>query len=253
MKGDAPLKLAARLRQHKFSVERKLCLVEGWKCYAEASARSAPWATILDEEASAPFAERFGSEVSEKTWTVNSREMKKLCDTLTPEGILGIFPRPAVREGFPDFAGLHLALMDWRNPGNVGAAVRTARGLGASSVTLWGSGPDFFSPKVIRGAMGSVFHLPLFHAEREALPPAACSVLLGDAAGEPVDRLALPDSEILLLVIGSESGGIGEELGRLGPRVCLPLSGGLESLGAPTAAALLLDRLTARRKQCQNG
>ena len=65
---------------------------------------------------------------------------------------------------------LLLVLADIVEPGNVGAMIRTAHGLGAAAVITTGSS-DPFHPKAVRTAMGSSFKLPIiqFNTSIQAL------------------------------------------------------------------------------------
>ena len=49
------------------------------------------------------------------------------------------------------------------NPVNVGAIVRSAEAAGATGVITTGNSSDPFSPKALRGAMGSAFRLPIWN------------------------------------------------------------------------------------------
>ena len=48
------------------------------------------------------------------------------------------------------------------NPVNVGAIIRSAEAAGATGVITTGDSSDPFSPKSLRGAMGSAFRLPIW-------------------------------------------------------------------------------------------
>ncbi len=242
---SAPLRLARKLQQRRCGEERGLCLVEGFKCLKEALRMGPPVAVFFSARAAgalAPLslARDHAHEVAEKT-------LAALCSTATPEGVLAIVRRPPVAAGLPagQPGSLHLALYEWRDPANTGAVVRCARGLGAASVLQWGEGPDFFSPKVIRASMGSVFHLPLARLPAREQPPETWACFYADAsASRAPARLARDRPN--LLVVGGEAHGLPEGLRSAPGALAIEMSGGLESLSAPIAAALLLDRLRGR-------
>ena len=57
-----------------------------------------------------------------------------------------------------------LVVMDGiNNPVNVGAIIRSAEAAGATGVITTGDSSDPFSPKALRGAMGSAFRLPIWN------------------------------------------------------------------------------------------
>jgi TrmH family RNA methyltransferase len=109
-----------------------------------------------------------------------------------------------------------------------------------SSVTMIGSGPDFFSPKVIRSSMGSVFHINLHRSDSETC--LAQTDLFCAAAGGQTLATCSPSTSPLL-VLGSESHGLPEAFLNAGTVVGIPLHGGLESLSAPIAASILMDQI----------
>src|SRR5689334_14353738 len=54
-----------------------------------------------------------------------------------------------------------LALWGVNDPGNVGAAVRSALAFGASAVALGPGSADPFGPKAVRASMGAIFSVPV--------------------------------------------------------------------------------------------
>lgn len=245
---NPPHKLIQKLRSKKGSEESGLCIVEGWKCFSEASAVHSAQAVILKDS----HKERYESEFPDNKTPLYSypeNDLKKCFETNSPEGILGIFKRPEISNVFPTGqpSCLHLIINQWRDPGNVGTAIRSARGLGVASVSLWGSGPDFFSTKVIRGSMGSVFHLPLARVSENTPLPENCPLYVGKADGVCSENIKLDKSKDSYLVIGSESHGFIAQHQNEITSLSIPLRGNLESLSAPIAAALLMDRLIQGR------
>ena len=128
--------------------------------------------------------------------------------------------------------------------------IRSADAFGFEAVVLSRDCCDLFSPKVLRSAMGSVFHLPYYIApdmpafEREM---AACGKVSAAAVLENADLLAgcciLP--EIHLLYIGNEGNGLPESFAQACRyRITLPMKGKAESLNAAMAAGILMWELT---------
>ena len=201
-----PLKLAEKLKDKKFSKERGLCLVEGWKCLEEANQVSPP-KTVFVEKTRIDHHQLKGLTSKTNVYPVDREIIESLCSTKHPEGVVGIFDRPKLRE--PQWSnGLHVILYQWQDPSNLGALVRTARGLGVRSVSTWGPSPDFFSPKVIRSSMGSVFKLRLFQLSDFDLEKESHRVYWAEAGAENVREISLNESEVNFLVIGSESHGL---------------------------------------------
>jgi TrmH family RNA methyltransferase len=180
---------------------------------------------------------------------VSEPVMRLASDTQAPQGVLVVLaarelPLPA-SPGFvfiPD--GVH-------DPGNLGSMLRSAAAAGVEAVLLPPGGVDVYAPKVVRAAMGAHFRLPLANLswkEIEALVErAGLQVYLAEAsAGEPYARCDLGSP--LALIIGGEAQGAGEAARRLS-HTCLhiPMSGGVESLNAAAAAAVLLFEVARQR------
>lgn len=185
-----------------------------------------------------------------KLHPVDEKTLKEVAVTVNPEGILAVFPRPeyCCAADFQSGTGLHLALDGWKDPSNVGAAIRSARGLGARSVFLLPDCPDAFSPKVIRVSMGSVFHLPIGIGELEDF--GGWNLLAADMFGETASAEALDKNRNNLVIVGCESGGLSDAVRSRSRRIGIPMTAELDSFSAPLAASLILDRLNPDRSFC---
>ena len=64
-------------------------------------------------------------------------------------------------------------LADLNDPGNVGTLLRSAEAFGAGGVDPRPDGVDPYHPKVVRGAMGAIFRLPLAVASADEFALAA--------------------------------------------------------------------------------
>ena len=125
-----------------------------------------------------------------------------------------------------------------RDPGNVGAVLRSALAFGASSVALGPDCADPFGPKAVRASMGAVFAVPLARAVVDELPGER--VALVARAGEPLRGPAVGD---VTLVVGAERAGLPAEVTAACDRVAhVPIHS--ESLNAAMAATVALYELT---------
>jgi TrmH family RNA methyltransferase len=134
-----------------------------------------------------------------------------------------------------------LVLLDApRSPGNAGAVVRVAAAAGASGVAFVGT-LDPWHPTVLRGSAGLHYALPVLRVE-----PAQVTgpVVVLDADGDP--GAWLPSDGVL--VVGSERGGVGDELReRADVVLALPMRAGVSSLNLATAVAAALYRTPTPR------
>jgi TrmH family RNA methyltransferase len=134
---------------------------------------------------------------------------------------------------------LCVALWGVRDPGNVGAVVRSALAFGASSVVLGPGCADPFGPKAVRASMGAIFEVPLARASRLEELPGERLALVGGAG----EALAGPADEALAIVVGGEREGLAADVVAACDRVAhIPIRS--ESLNAATAAAIALYELT---------
>lgn len=145
------------------------------------------------------------------------------------------------------------------DPGNVGTIIRTADACGAGGVVLGEGSVDSYSPKVIRSAAGSTFHLPVRessvcetvaeakrHGFQVILADAGGEVSLGDldngtarrnAEASPHISLATPT----LWLVGNEAHGFSEEHKNLADViVSIPMWGKTESLNLAVATGVCL-------------
>jgi len=100
-----------------------------------------------------------------KLASVSEKLLESISYTKTPQGIVVLASRPASDE--VSFAAnqpatpLLVVMHGINNPVNVGAIVRVAEAAGATGVIATKTTADIFSPKALRGAMGSSFRLPI--------------------------------------------------------------------------------------------
>jgi len=178
--------------------------------------------------------------------------MDSIAGTETPQGILMVFPfRTIPAPAAPDFV---LVLDALRDPGNLGAILRSADAAGVQSVLLTPGTADPYAPKVLRSAMGAHFRLPLRLAgwdEIEALHcqtnPSPLKFFLTEAqGGRPCWQTNF--RQPLALWIGGEAEGAGQLARQLADGlVTIPMPGRSESLNAAIAAGILLFEVVRQR------
>lgn len=146
-----------------------------------------------------------------------------------------------------------VVLHEVRDPGNVGTLIRTADAAGADLVLLTRTSADPYSPKAVRAAVGSLFHLPV-------LTGAEIGDVLAQLAAASITAAATSgyaDSELftvelparLAWILGNEAHGLDEATLAAAPlTVRIPLAGHAESLNVHTAATVCLFE-TLRRRQ----
>jgi TrmH family RNA methyltransferase len=174
----------------------------------------------------------------------------------THQGVAALFEQREWREEDllrGNLVPLVVAAAGVRDPGNLGALLRTAEAAGATGFLCLQGGADPFRDKAVRGSMGSVFRLPVLprmpvaeviaFAKRHRLQIAAA-----DSAGGS-EYLDADLRRPLLLVVGAEAEGLPPELLRAADlRVKIGLSAKVESLNVAVAAGVLLFEVRRQRR-----
>jgi TrmH family RNA methyltransferase len=224
-----------RVRQHegRFVVEGARLVDE----VARAGIRPA-LALFTEAWAETPAGQRLGpllAGAEDGDWLVTEPVLAACADTRTPQGVLVVLPF------------VHLE----PRPGPI-LIVRSAEAVGVGQVILAPGTVDLYSPKVVRGAMGAHFRLPVTSMEWPAIAGrlAGRMVWLADAAGE-VAYDAVDWTQPSALIVGGEAAGAGEEAATLATgRVSIPMVGGAESLNAAMAATVILFEAARQRAAC---
>lgn len=196
------------------------------------------------------------SRVSRRTASVSEKLLESISYTKTPQGIVVLARRPDSSEErlAADLAAspLLVVLHQINNPVNVGAILRTAEAAGATGVITTRNTSDPFSPKSLRGAMGSAFRLPIWSGPsyddsvqwcRERDIVTACA-----DAEATTDYTDLDWTKGTALMLGPESTGFtAEELMNADRKVKIPMKGMAESLNVSVAAGILLFEAARQR------
>ena len=222
-------------------------LAEGEKLVAEALRYRQVKQLIVSDEYTGALLEEAGE--TERIF-MPKRIFDAICETRSPQGVAAVveIDEPALH--LPE-EGIVVLLEQVQDPGNVGTMLRTADAVGAAAVLLGPGCADIYNPKVVRSAMGSLFHLPIYQnvalkTAAEALATAGFELVAGHLGGE--NRLPNLGRKAGVL-IGNESRGLSDELTALATvRYKLPMVGKAESLNASVACGIILyDVLRAGR------
>jgi len=233
--------------------DRRHLLLEGPRLLADALAAGVhPLWVLHDPGRELPAdlleeARRRGAEVLPCPGHLLERES----DLDSPRGLLAMAPRPrgslgevlAATAVAPGGAGLLLVAGGVQEPGNTGALVRVAAGLGAAAFLALEGGAAPWHPRAVRASAGAVFRLPV----AGPVPPAAFlagvrehGIALWAAVAGGDDPRRPPRRRPVALLLGSEGQGLAPELlAAAERRVGLPLARGVESLNVATAGAVL--------------
>ena len=181
-------------------------------------------------------------------FVVTDKVMRALSDTVSPQGILAVVP--FLELPLPENPRLVLVVDRVRDPGNLGTILRSAEAAGVSQVILTPATVDVYSPKVVRGAMGAHFHLPI--AARVSWLELAEAwgdrqILLAEAKGERI-YYEVDWTKPSVLIVSSEAEGASQEAERLATeRIVIPMRGKAESLNVAVAASVILFEAARQR------
>ena len=104
---------------------------------------------------------------------VDKKVYAKLSYRKSTEGVIGVFKK--IKQDLallqPKTSGMELFLIleNIEKPGNLGAILRTADGVGARGVILCGSSTDQYNPNAIRSSLGTIFTIPVVQATPEEI------------------------------------------------------------------------------------
>ena len=238
--------------------------VEGTRLCEEALTSGLPIeAVIFSEELArkekpASLIERF-EKVPTKLAEVSEKLLASISYTKTPQGIVVLATHP--RSDQKSFkakqpASPFLVIMHGvNNPVNVGAILRTAEAAGATGAITTAYTADPFSPKSLRGAMGSAFRLPIWTGGSYDEVIAWCGkrgirTLCADAEASKT-HAEVNWRGPCALIVGPESTGLSSgEIALANEAVRIPMHGSVESLNVAVATGILL--YEAARQQGRN-
>ncbi len=177
--------------------------------------------------------------------------LRYLSDTQQPSGLLAVFclPKPAIQRPTERIMILDAV----REPGNLGAILRTAAASGVQLAILAPGCVDPYNPKVMRAAMGAHFRLPAVEASWSEIAGFCQGLLVYAASADASLGYAAVDwLGAWALIVGNEARGISRDARRLARiSVSIPMSGAAESLNVASAAAVIL--FEAQRQRLASG
>ena len=227
-----------------------LMLLDGWHLLSEAAAANVAVEKIAvcgpptaQEKVVVDRLRRHGALVVEVSGSV----LNALSPVNSPTGVVASARIPSVPSAnvLSPAPALVLAAAGLQDPGNAGAIIRSAAAAGATGVVLDDVSADPWGWKALRASMGSAFHVPVVRSR-------ALGALIKDwkksgvriVAAAPRDGVSMYHVDFTkptALLLGGEGGGLPRELADLATTfVTIPMHGGVESLNAAVAAAVIM-------------
>ena len=250
------IKLASSLKHRKYRDAEGMFLVEGRRAAKEALERpdlvqAVFWDESLSEDdplyaVAASFPECF---------VLDSRLMKHVCSTETPQGIAAIVKKPAwAWDAMLTPGGILILLDRISDPGNLGSMLRTCWAFGVGGVLMTRGCVDPFSPKVVRSTMGAILNVPVFtnisEEQLDVLNQRGYRFMSTDILGS-VKYSAVKYGHQSVIIFGSEAQGVSIDLKkRCDLFINIPMNPRVDSLNVAAACAIII---AEARRQYQEG
>lgn len=248
-KNNEQLKYLRKLVNKSFRDRENVFCIEGTKLFLEAVTSQQHFLQVFVTkewlEINARSNDHLLTELSSKEVSIlilSEAHLSSVSRLQKPEGIICILNKITVENRTFQH---YVLLDDIQDPYNVGTIIRTADAAGFDCVVTSLKTADIYNEKVLRGSMGSVFHLPIFQVDSlldyaKALKSEKVTII-----GTSLNGISLWERDHIsgsfAIVMGNESKGMSSEMNE----VCdvllkIPMIGRAESLNVATAAGIIM-------------
>lgn len=261
-RNNAIVKWAASLQDKKWRDREGCFIAEGTKLTLEAIEAGLPIHSVfIDEDKKEKILPRLEEVSHDKSngnftvYTLSSTAFEKISTEKAPQGVISVIKSLDFfynidiiynEEFFLDENEKALALCSVRDPGNLGAVIRSAVAFGVDHIVLTADCADVYNPKTVRSAMGSLFRTKITTVKDFASFISAAknngrrvfAAELTDTA-KSLGEIGLGGNDVV--IIGNEGHGIPLDISSLcSGSVYIPISKKTESLNASVAAAIFM-------------
>jgi TrmH family RNA methyltransferase len=201
------------------------------------------------DDALVDLAARRGATIVE----LGADAFRSVSRAVRPDGLAAIVARwPTALETIRlDAAPLLLVAEGIERPGNLGTIVRSACAAGAAAVVVADGVTDPFRGEVVRGSVGSLFHVPVLEAGSDAVITWLRAHGIRLVVATPAAATAYWSTDYTgatALVIGGERHGVSScWLEHASETVRIPMPGHGDSLNAAVAAGIVLFEAARQR------
>lgn len=252
--------LARRAVAAREGREKGLVLVEGVRLCEEAARASLEIEAVLhtpalgrDERGSRLLGELRGRGA--RILAAEDEVLDFVSDTKTAQGVVALARRPRTGPELFERGGetpLVVVMHRVNNPSNAGAMLRVAEAAGATAAVATAGSTDLFSPKSLRGSMGSAFRLPLWTGATLEEVLTWCHGrgvrTVATATSAPTTHTAIDWTTPRAVLVGPEAGGLSEEEARAAAeRLRIPMRAPVESLNVAVALGVILYEAARQR------
>jgi RNA methyltransferase, TrmH family len=188
-----------------------------------------------------------------QVYEISDKLFEEISDTESPQGILAVIKmKKYMLSDIFNERSFIIILDSIQDPGNMGTMIRTADASGATGIIYSKGCVDLYNPKVLRGTMGSVFHLPIIYCENlfETIKEIKQNNIKVYAAHLKAESnyFNVDMKNNVAIIIGNEANGISDDISTLSDiLVKIPMLGKSESLNASIAASLIMYEVVRQR------
>jgi RNA methyltransferase, TrmH family len=243
------------------------CAIEGLRILEEAIRSGLRLSAVFFRESAQERAERLLPQIGAQVETLLLPDslFDSLVPTESPQGVAALvrlkeFSLSDIIERFQ--VGPMVVLAGLQDPGNLGTILRSAEAFGSAGVVLGEGTVSPFNSKVIRASAGSVFRLPIVHAQprgagksgtvkieevsRKFREQSVRQLATSSHKGTPLDQSDLKGSKAIFF--GNEGAGLPREvMARMDESIAIPHAAQVESLNAGVAASIVLYEAARQR------
>ncbi len=248
-KNNEQLKYLRKLSNKSFRDRENVFCIEGTKLFLEAVTSRQHFLQVFITkewlEGNAGSNDYYLNQLASKEVSVqilSEALLSSVSRLQQPEGIICILNKLTVENRTFQ---RYILLDDIQDPYNVGTIIRTADAAGFDGVVTSLKTADIYNEKVLRGSMGSVFHLPVFQVDSLLDYTKSLRSKKVTIVGTSLEGSCLwerkPITGPVAIVMGNESKGMSNEMNQ----VCdillkIPMIGHAESLNVATAAGIIM-------------
>ncbi len=174
---------------------------------------------------------------------ISENELSKVSQLSTPNKVIATVQIPKRIYDLQEFSDdLILVLDGVKDPGNLGTLLRIADWFGIKNIVCSEDTVDVYNSKVVQATMGAVFRVNVhyldlqhfLHGYKATFPQHA--IYAADMEGDSVYTVTAQKG---VLIMGSESHGLSDEIRALAQRITIPRVGEAESLNVAVAAGII--------------
>lgn len=223
------LKFFIKLHRKKHREEENLFLIQGEKLIDEAIKTCPGAIQMIIYKENLPNYNNFECRLG------NNKDFERLSTLTSPPGAIAVMKYLDTSVSNLKWT---LVLDEVKDPGNLGTIIRIADWFGYSNIVCSENTVDIYNPKTVQSSMGSLFRVSVEYKNlKEYLSQDKRAIFKADLEGENVNTISFPTEGVLIL--GSESHGITDDIKDLGSSIKIPGKGSAESLNVAVAGGII--------------